>query len=117
MKEKAFFHQESRHLQEKLAAINDKMTEIKDLEDKVMLIEDAENKNNPETTESPTNNLTFYHFVLTDKISTPPNYPVESNELLVSFESIQDYNFDLLALSQLADFPTKNFVGENLIEL
>ena len=38
------------------------MTEIEDLEDKVISVEDAEDNNNLETTESSINNLTFYYF-------------------------------------------------------
>ena len=93
------------------------MTEIKNLENKVMLVEDEENNNNPETTKSLINDLIFYHFVLTDKVSTPSNHLVEFNKLLASFESVQDSDFDLLALFQLADFPTKDSVGQNLIKL
>ena len=61
------------------------MTEIEDLEDIMMSVKDAVD-NNKETTKSPTNNLTFYDFVLTDKVSTPPNYPIKSDKLLVSFK-------------------------------
>ena len=93
------------------------MTEIKNLKGEVMSVKDAEDNNNPETTNFPTNDLTFYYFFLTDKVSTFPNHPVESDELLASFESIQDSNFNLLAPFQFADFPTENFVSKNLIEL
>ena len=99
MKEKASLRQENWYLQEWLAAINDKMTEIKNLEDKVMSVKDAEDNNNLETTKSLTNDLIFYHSFLTDKVSTFLNYSVESEELLASFESVQDSDFDLLDLS------------------
>ena len=64
------------------------MTKTVDLEDKVMLIEDAVDNNNQGTAESPTNDLIFYHFDLSNEVSTLPNHPVESNELLAFFESI-----------------------------
>ena len=117
LKKKATFQQESQYLRERLAAINDKMTEIKDLEDEVMTVEDAVDNNNQETIESPTQNLTFYHSVFTDKISTLLNHPVKSDKLLASFKSVQDFNFDLLALALCSDFPTEDFFGKNLIEL
>ena len=94
------------------------MTEIEDLENKVMLVKDAVNNNNQKTTKFPTNNLTFYHSVLTDDASTPPNHPMESDKLLAFFESVvQDSDFDLLILTQLVNLPTKNSVGKNLIKL
>ena len=117
MKEKATFQQESQYLQKRLAAINDRMTEIKDLKDEVISVKDAIDNNNQETTESLTNNLTFYHSVLTDKVSTSSNHPMEFNKLLTSFESIQDSDFDLLTLSQLTDVSIEDSVGKNLIEL
>ena len=54
LKEKASFRQESQYLREQLAVINNRMTEIEDLEDEVMTVEDAVDNNNQETTESPT---------------------------------------------------------------
>ena len=93
------------------------MTEIKDLEDKVMSVKDIENNNNSKTIESPTNNLTFYYSILTVKVSTLSNHSVESDKLLASLESVQNSNFDLLAPAQLVDFPIKDSVGKNLIEL
>ena len=93
------------------------MTEIKDLENEMMTIEDAVDNNKQETIESLIQDLTFYHLVFTDGISTSLNYSVESNKLLASFESIQDSNFNLLALAHLSDFPTKDFSGKNLIKL
>ena len=105
-------------MQERLAAINDRMTGIKNLENKVITVEDAvENNNKQEITESLTQDLTFYHLILTDKISTSLNHLVESDELLASFESVQDSDFDLLALAHHSDFLTKDSFGENLIEL
>ena len=88
MKEKAFLQQENWHLQEWLAKIDDKITEIEDLEDKVILVEDTMDNNNQETTESPIYDFTFYHSVFTNEASTPSNYPLESDKLLASFESI-----------------------------
>ena len=117
LKKKATLRQENQYLQEQLAAIDDRMTEIEDLEDEVMLVEDAVDNNKQETTESPTQDLIFYHSVLSDKISTPLNHLMESDELLASFESVQDSDFDLLALALRSDFPTEDSSGENLIEL
>ena len=51
LKEKASFQQESWYLQEQLAAINDKMIEIEDLEDKMILVKHAVDNNNQETIE------------------------------------------------------------------
>ena len=94
------------------------MTEIENLEDKVMSIKDGVDNNNQETTKSPIHNLTFYHSVPTDEVSTLLNHPVESNELLASFKSIvQESNFYLLAPSQLVNLLTEDFVGKNLIKL
>ena len=93
------------------------MTKIKDLKDKVMTVKDAVDNNKQETTESPTQDLIFYHSVLIDKISTPLNHPVESDKLLASFKSVQDSDFDLLALALRSDFPTEDSSSENLIEL
>ena len=93
------------------------MTEIEDLKDEVMTVENAVNNNDQETTESPTQDLTFYYSVLTDKISTPLNHLVKSDELLTSFKSVQDSDFDLLVPALRSDFLTKDFSGKNLIEL
>ena len=93
------------------------MSEIKDLKDKVITVEDAVDNNKQETTESPTQDLTFYHLVLTDKISTPPNHPVESDKLLTSFKSVQDSDFDLLAPTLSSDFPIEDSSDKNLIKL
>ena len=82
-----------------------------------MTVEDAIDNNDQETTESPTQDLTFYYLVLIDKISTSLNHPVESDELLASFKSVQDSDFDLLAPALRSDFPTKDSSGKNLIEL
>ena len=118
LKEKAFYRQESCQLQKWLSKIDDRMTKIKDLEDKVMSVKDAIDNNNPDTTESPTNDFILYHSVFSNKALTLSNHLAESNELLASFESIiHDSDFDLLGLSQFANLPTKDFVGENLIEL
>ena len=94
------------------------MTQIENLKDKIMLVENAVNNNNQKTTKFLTNSFTFYHSVLTDKVFTLSNHLVESNKLFASFESVvQDSNFDLLTLSQLEDLSIKDSVGENLIEL
>ena len=117
LRKKAFLRQESQYLRERLAAIDDKMTEIEDIKEKVMSIKDVEDYKNQKTSESPTNNLIFYHSVLTDKVSTSLNHLMESDELLASFESVQDFNFDLFAPAQLANFSIENSVGKNLIKL
>ena len=94
------------------------MTEIENLKDKVMSVEDAIDNNNQETTESPINDLTFYHSVLIDEVFTPLDHLVESDKLFASFKSVvQDFDFDLLVLSQLVDLPIKNSISTNLIEL
>ena len=93
------------------------MTEIKDLENKVITVKDAVDNNDQETTKSPTQDLIFYHSVLTDKIFTPLNHPVESDKLLASFESVQDSDFDLLTPTLYSDFLTEDSSGKNLIEL
>ena len=112
------FPTKSRQLQKQLSKINDRITEIEDLEDKVMSVKDAVDNNNLETAESPTNNLTFYHFVFSDEALTLPNHLAESDKLFASFEFIiQDSDFDLLGLSQLANLLIKDFVGKYLIEL
>ena len=98
-------------------AIDDKMTEIEDLEDKVMTVEDAVDNNDQEIPKSPTQDLTFYHLVLTHEISTLLNHSVESNKLLASFESVQDFDFNLLAPALCSDFPAKDSSGKNLIKL
>ena len=54
LKKKTSLRQDSRYLREQLATINDRMTDIKNLEDKVMLVKDTVNDNNQETTKSPT---------------------------------------------------------------
>ena len=118
LKKKAFLQQENWQLRERLARIDDKMTEIEDLKNKVMLVKNAVDNNNQKTTESSTNNLTFYHSVLFNEALTTPNHPVKSDKLLGSFKSIvKDFDFDLLGPFQLVNFPTKDFVGKNLIEL
>ena len=93
------------------------MTEIEDLKDEVMTVEDAVDNNEQEITESPIQDLIFYHSVLSDEISTPLNHPVESDKLLASFESVQNSDFDLLAPALRPDFPTVDLSGKNLIEL
>ena len=104
-------------MQEWLAAIDDRMTEIENLEGKVMIVKDAVDNNNQEITKSPTQDLTFYHLVLTSEIFSPLNHPVESDKLLASFESVQDSDFNLLAPVLRSDFSTEDFSGKNLIEL
>ena len=94
------------------------MTKIENLEDKVMSIKDAVDNDNLKIIKFLTNNFTIYYSVFSNKAFTLPNHLVESNKLLVSFESIvQDSDIGLFSLSQLADFLTENFVGKNLIEL
>ena len=88
LKEKASLQQESRYLQEWLVAIDDKMTEIEDLEDKVISIKDAVDNNNQETIESSTNDFISYYFIFIDEVSTLTNHPVEFDKLLTFFESI-----------------------------
>ena len=75
-------------MQEQLAKIDDRITEIEDLENKVMSVKDVVNNNNQETIEYPTNNYTFYHSVFSDKTPISPNHLVKSNKLLASFESV-----------------------------
>ena len=93
------------------------MTEIKDLKNKMMTVKNAIDNNNQETTKFLTQNLTFYHLVPTEEISTFLNYLVEFDKLLAFFESIQDFDFDLLAPAYCLDFLTEDFFGKNLIEL
>ena len=94
------------------------MTEIEDLKDKIMLVKDAVDNNNQETTKSPTNDFIFYYFVLTNETSTSLTHFVESVYILTSLMSVvQTFDFNLFALSQLMNFPTKDSVGKNLIEL
>ena len=93
------------------------MTAIEDLENEVILVKDAIDNDNQETTESPTNNLIFYYSVLINEASILLNYLVESDKLLASFKSVvQDSDFDLLSPSQFVDFSIKDSVGKNLIE-
>ena len=58
------------------------MTEIENLEDKIVLVEDAVDNDNQETIESPTNNFIFYYSVFSNEALIPLNHPVESNKLL-----------------------------------
>ena len=94
------------------------MTEIKDLEDEVILVKNAIDNNKLEIIKSSTNNIIFYYSVFSDEALTPSNYPVKFDKLFAFFEFVvQDSDFDLLGLSQFADFPTENFVEKNLIKL
>ena len=106
-------------MREWLSKIDDKITEIKNLEDEMMLFKKVMNNDNLEITKSPTNNFTYvYHSIFFNKILTFLIHLAESNKLLVSIKLlVQDSDFDLLDLSQLVDFPTKSFVDKNLIEL
>ena len=50
------------------------MTEIEDLEDKVILVEDAVDNNNQKTTEFPINNFIFYYSVFFNDAPTFSNH-------------------------------------------
>ena len=64
------------------------MTEIENLKDKMMLVKNAVNYNNLETTESPTNDFIFYYSVFSDEALTLLNYPAEFDKILASFKSV-----------------------------
>ena len=84
----------------------------------MMLIKETVDNDNLEIIGFFTNNITFYHSIFSNKASTPSNHLVKSNKLLVFFKSVvQDSNFDLFNLFQLADFLTENFIDRNSIEL
>ena len=77
------------------------MTEIKNIEEKIILFEEVVNNDHPKTIESLTNNFTpIYHSILSSKTLTLSTHPTEFNKLLVSIKLlIQDSDFDLLGLS------------------
>ena len=64
------------------------MTEIENLEDKMILFKKVVNNNNLKTTKSLTSNFTpIYHSILSNKTFTFSTHLAESDKLLAFFES------------------------------
>ena len=68
--------------------IDNRMTKIEDLEDKVMSVKDAVNNNNQKTIEFFTIDHIFYQSVFTNEVFTLSNHLMESDKLLAFFKSV-----------------------------
>ena len=83
LKETTFLQQENCQLQDQLLKINDRIIKIESMKEKIMLFEEVENTDNPETIKFLINNyILVYYLIFSDKSFTPLVYLRKFNKLL-----------------------------------